>query len=340
MSSSVSSLTTHSSTMEPPLVSIIISNYNYDLFVEEAIQSALDQNYPRLEVVVVDDGSTDNSRDVISKHVSNANRPIIPVFKENGGQASAFNAGLQASNGEIICFLDSDDVFDLEKVEKIVPVFEAYPDVGWCFHPLRYVQSGTGTVIATYPPAPVNAQHEIDFRDEINKRAKVPTWGPATSGLCFRRSLLQKILPMPEEINISSDYYLRYSAVSSSKGFFLDAPLTDLRIHGNNAWTLQSDRAAKKSRVFLLTGYWLNNNFPALKRLANKNFGMGMGMQWWAGKPDLRLRDQVILPYLSTLSLLERVEVQLRASVHWGKLAWQSYRANLSATMLKPIKQK
>lgn len=329
-----------SNNIDQPLVSIIINNYNYGLFIEEAIQSAIGQSYPNIELVIIDDGSTDNSKDIISKYLPNSDRQVVPVFKENGGQASAFNSGLQASHGEIICFLDSDDVFDLKKVEKIVHVFETYPDVGWCFHPLKYVQSGTGRVIATYPPAPVDSQHEIDFRDEINKRAKVPTWGPATSGLCFRRSLLQGVLPMPEEINISSDYYLRYSAVSSSKGFFLDVPLADLRIHGNNAWTLQSDRVGKKSRVFLLTGYWLKKNFPALKRLANKNFGMGMGMQWWAGKPDHKIKEQVILPYLSTLSPSERFEVQLRASVHWGKLAWQSCRATLSAMVLKPIKQK
>src|SRR5262245_61685550 len=89
-----------------PLVSIIINNYNYGRFLEEAINSALDQTYRKTEVIVVDDGSTDNSRQVIADH----NDQIITVLKDNGGQASAFNAGFIRSHGEIIIFLDSDDI--------------------------------------------------------------------------------------------------------------------------------------------------------------------------------------------------------------------------------------
>jgi len=76
-------------------VSIIIDNYNYGRFLGEAIDSALAQTYPHVEVIVVDDGSTDNSREVIAKYGDR----IIPVLKENGGQASAFNAGLLRPRG-------------------------------------------------------------------------------------------------------------------------------------------------------------------------------------------------------------------------------------------------
>src|ERR1035438_2741424 len=79
-----------------PLMSVIIDNYNYGGFVRDAINSALDQTYPNVEVIVVDDGSTDNSREVIS---SFGNR-VISVLKENGGQSSALNAGIARSSGE------------------------------------------------------------------------------------------------------------------------------------------------------------------------------------------------------------------------------------------------
>ena len=102
-----------------PIVSIIINNYNYDRFLAEAIDSALNQTYPHVEIIVVDDGSTDNSRNIIADY---GNR-IVPVLKSNGGQASSFNEGFKASQGEIICLLDSDDVFHQEKVEKIVTLF-------------------------------------------------------------------------------------------------------------------------------------------------------------------------------------------------------------------------
>src|SRR5258707_8837609 len=88
-----------------PLVSILINNFNYGRFLPEAIESALGQTHPRLEVIVVDDGSTDNSREVIARY---GNR-VLPVLKDNGGQASAFNPGFRCSHGGVIPFLDGQD---------------------------------------------------------------------------------------------------------------------------------------------------------------------------------------------------------------------------------------
>ncbi|MCU0527794.1 MAG: glycosyltransferase [Elainella sp. Prado103] len=310
------------STQAAPLVSILINNYNYGRFLEAAIDSALSQTYQPLEVIVVDDGSTDNSKSILDRYTDR----IIAVAKPNGGQASAFNAGFQACQGEIICFLDADDLFTTEKVTQMVQAYQTHPDIGWCFHPLQYFQDGTDTLLSIYPPGPTEAPQRVDFRDDINLHAKIPTWGPATSGLTFRRSLLSRILPMPESITISSDYYLRYAAVSEQTGFFIPQPLGLLRVHGNNAWTLRSDKLSQKARVFLLTGYWLRRNFPALKRLSNKNFGMGLGLSWWVGDSNPDFEDKVVAPYLQALSWLEQTEVQLRAGYHWFKTVRQYRR--------------
>ena len=110
--------------MQAPLVSIVINNYNYAEFLGRAIESALDQSYAPIEVVVVDDGSTDRSRQVIAGFGSN----IVPVLKENGGQASAFNAGVSCSRGDIICLLDADDLFYHDKVKEIASVFASTGD--------------------------------------------------------------------------------------------------------------------------------------------------------------------------------------------------------------------
>src|ERR1700689_4315876 len=99
-----------------PLVSIIVDNFNYARFIRAAIDSALAQSYAQVEVIVVDDGSTDNSRDVISSY---GNR-LSAVFKPNGGHASAFNAGFRASRGSIVMFLDADDALLPTAVEEVV----------------------------------------------------------------------------------------------------------------------------------------------------------------------------------------------------------------------------
>jgi glycosyltransferase involved in cell wall biosynthesis len=89
----------------PVTASIIISSYNYGRFLSQAIDSALNQTCDQVEVIAVDDGSTDNSLDVIASYGDS----IISVVKENGGQASALNAGFHASHGQVLLFLDSDD---------------------------------------------------------------------------------------------------------------------------------------------------------------------------------------------------------------------------------------
>ena len=100
--------------------SIIISSYNYGCFLRQAIDSALGQNYAPLEVIVVDDGSADDSPAIVAAYGSR----IIPVLKSNGGQASAFNAGFAASQGDVVFFLDSDDVLLPTAVAAVMPLFQ------------------------------------------------------------------------------------------------------------------------------------------------------------------------------------------------------------------------
>ena len=86
-------------------VSIIINNYNYDRFLAQAIDSALNQTYPNIEVIVVDDGSTDSSRQIITSYGD----AIKPVLQPNSKQGIAFNNGFNHSTSDIINFLDADD---------------------------------------------------------------------------------------------------------------------------------------------------------------------------------------------------------------------------------------
>lgn len=78
-----------------PLVSIIITSYNYDRFLRESIDSAINQTYANIEIIAVDDGSKDNSKEIITSY----GNKITAILKDNGGQASAFNAGFKVSNG-------------------------------------------------------------------------------------------------------------------------------------------------------------------------------------------------------------------------------------------------
>jgi glycosyltransferase involved in cell wall biosynthesis len=242
---------------QSPLVSILINNYNYAGFLPAAISSSLEQTYPHLEIIVVDDGSQDRSRQVIEEY----GQQIIPIFKVNGGQASAFNQGFAASSGEIICFLDADDLFSLNKVEKVVEIFQDYPDIGWCFHSLQMFTDKTAAPDHATPKS-VNSG-VYDLRNCLSQgklRGKMPFEGTATSGICFRRSFLEQLLPMPEEIRITSDDYLKYAAFALTPGYILLEKLAQQRIHANNAYTLRKNQKSLRGKINILTAFWLKSN--------------------------------------------------------------------------------
>ncbi len=106
---------------ERPLVSLIIPNFNYGGFLAQSIESALGQNYANMEVVVVDDGSTDSSADVIASFAGR----IRSLAKANGGLSSARNAGIGIARGGMFLFLDADDVLAPGAVDGLVSAYEA-----------------------------------------------------------------------------------------------------------------------------------------------------------------------------------------------------------------------
>lgn len=294
-----------------PLISIVINNYNYANFVDKAIKSGLNQTYKNIEVIVVDDGSTDNSWDIITSYADK----VIAIRKANGGQSSALNAGFAASKGDIVCFLDADDIFLPEKVAEIVELF-ADNDIGWCFHPLRYtkyINTEVEEFIANYPLPPNDkSPYKIDFNYEIVEKAKHPTWGPATSALCFRRTLLEKILPMPEVIRTGSDNYLRYAAVFLTPGYFINKPLAVLRIHGSNNYSLRDDKLHQKAQVLIHTSYWLRKNYPELRKFTNKLLGIAIGQKWLVGADKVG-NEKVIKEYFAHTNAPEALIIYLRA---------------------------
>ena len=151
-----------------PLVSIVISNYNYGRYLRAAIDSALAQTYPPIEVVVVDDGSTDDSREVIESYGAR----ILPVFKSNGGQGSAINAGFAASRGEIVMFLDADDEFLTDAVDEVIKVWR--PGVAKAQFQLELIDD-CGKLLGRRVPHFEGFVPNGDIRDRIVRFGEYPT---------------------------------------------------------------------------------------------------------------------------------------------------------------------
>jgi glycosyltransferase involved in cell wall biosynthesis len=307
--------------MQPqPLVSILINNYNYDQFLPDSINSALSQTYSNIEIVVVDDGSTDNSSEIIASYGD----AIIPVLKANGGQASAFNAGFAASRGDIICFLDADDIFLPEKVAEVVRILKDYQESLWCFHPLKKVDSADilSINILSIKSDHQNLVQECDVRSDIcqgggRMRQKLPFSIPATSGLCFTRPLLQQVFPMPEAEGIGlGDTYLQFTSVALGKGFAALSNLAYQRVHDRNLYTHNANRKPVTANISCLTAFWIRTNFPFLTQFAHKLFAAGLN-NYWKSDHSNKTTQETLNKYLASVTFLEKLKIYLRSLYYY-----------------------
>jgi glycosyltransferase involved in cell wall biosynthesis len=300
-----------------PLVSIVINNYNYGRFVADAIGSALAQTYNDREVIVVDDGSQDDSREVISRFGSRIKR----VFKSNGGQSSAFNAGFAESRGDVICFLDSDDVFLPNKVERVVDGLATSPQ-GWCFHHVQWSDATLNPIFT--PPIPYSTG-KYDFRSELLE-GKCKFAPPATSGLAFTRDLLNRLMPIPEIITITSDNYLKLSSLALEPGYFIAEQYALQRMHGENAYTGRRDESMRAD-VDLSIASGLRAKVPAMRSICNRWYADGVVRKWGAGVAISSIyKDSQ--EYLNDMSFGERLEIVAR-------IAYKAARRGANAALTK-----
>lgn len=211
-----------------PLVSIVINNYNYAAFLRDAIDSALAQTYPRCEVIVVDDGSTDESPGIIRSYGDR----IRAVLKGNGGQGSALNAGFEVARGTLVAFLDSDDMFFPDKIARCVREAGALPSAQLIYHRVQTVDLNGRKAGNPYPRNLCRGA----IADRVQKGGGVWSYAP-TSGLVFRREFLERILPVPEDLyRTSADAYVACLAGMLTEVAGVDDVLAHYRVHGRNAW--------------------------------------------------------------------------------------------------------
>ncbi|MPZ22513.1 MAG: glycosyltransferase [Dehalococcoidia bacterium] len=244
--------------MAATLASIIVNNYNYADFLKEAIDSALAQTYENIEVLVVDDGSTDASRALIAAYGGR----IIPIFKENGGQASSFNAGFGASSGEVVVFLDADDVLLPDALLHVVPLFDdrRVAKVHWPLLEIDERGKRTGRFRGD-PSLP-----EGDFRERLIAAGPRIFSTHPTSGNAWSRRFLEEFLPVPEQkFRICADFYLFTMAFAFGEVRSLSDPQAYWRKHDSNHYhaTPFLERAAddidRHNQVCEMLSGWLES---------------------------------------------------------------------------------
>jgi hypothetical protein len=216
---------THAMRSDTPLISVIIPNYNYEAYVGAAIDSALALEWPRVEVIVIDDGSTDGSRRIIESYGDR----IQAIYQENSGQLVACNKGYALSRGQIVIFLDSDDVLRPALAREIVAVWS--PSVSKVQVQMQVVDARgepTGAYFPQYHVVPTPKQ----VSDWARHTTAYPT--PPGSGNAYSRWFLDRIFPLHNTCGTANDSYCLAAAPLLGDVVTIAKPLVAYRVHGKN----------------------------------------------------------------------------------------------------------
>lgn len=243
-----------------PLVSIVVDNHNYGRFLGASIDSALGQSYGRCEVIVVDDGSTDDSRDIVARYGDR----IRAILKEQGGQASALNAGFRAARGDIVVVLDADDVLAPDTVGRVVDAFSTGSGIARVHYRLEMVDEA-GRPLGRSIPRPGLPLAHGDCSRAVLRYPDDLIWAPM-SGNAFSAEVLARVLPIPTEVfpTVGADVYLLGTNALFGKVLALDSPGGSYRVHGTNAYHADGlDLEGIKQMVV-----WSDRTHAAIDRLA------------------------------------------------------------------------
>jgi glycosyltransferase involved in cell wall biosynthesis len=215
-------------------VDIVITNHNYGRFLAAAIDSALAQTRPGVRVIAVDDGSDDESREILSAYEDR----IEVILKERGGQASALNAGIARCQGEVLVVLDADDVLRPEAADLVAKAFESDPDLVKVQFRMAVIDREGRLTGETKP-----YEHLLAPTGDV-RRAELAfpfdlAWLPG-GGTAFRLSSLRDLLPIPEADypRCGADWYLVHLSALSGSSAALDEICAEYRVHGGNGYEL------------------------------------------------------------------------------------------------------
>ena len=216
-------------------VDIVVDNYNYARYLAAAIASARAQTHPRVNVIVVDDGSTDDSRAVLDRYRDE----VTVVLKENGGQASALNAGFELCEGDVVIFLDADDTLEPTAAATVAATFAADPEAVKVQFRTEVIDP-EGKPVGRIKPADHLPLPGGDVRAAELAYPFDLVW-MATSANAFRATALRRIMPMPEApFRSCADWYLVHLTALLGRVVSLREVLGSYRLHGANSYEPQT----------------------------------------------------------------------------------------------------
>ncbi|NQU87011.1 MAG: glycosyltransferase [Mariniphaga sp.] len=240
-----------------PKISIVTPSFNQSEYIEETILSVINQNYPNLEYIIIDGGSTDRSIDIIKKYEKHIH---YWISEKDNGMYEAINKGFRKSTGEVLCWINSDDIFFENSLFKVAEIFSQLNYVDWITGRCGYIdKEGNKTRVS----------RKKLYNQELLKSGfyKSPYSYLVNQNVVFwRRELWEKVGGVNEDLKCASDFVLWTKFANEAELFFVDYIFSAFRNHGENL-TYRLGIYAKEAMPYITFNY-----FALIKILFGKQY--------------------------------------------------------------------
>jgi glycosyltransferase involved in cell wall biosynthesis len=210
-----------------PLVSIVTPSFNQAQFLEQTIQSVLEQDYPRIEYLIVDGGSTDGSQEIIQRY---APRLGWWVSEADQGQTEALNKGFSHARGDILAWLNSDDTYQPGAISQAVAYLENHPEAGMVYGDANLIDA-KGELIGKFPA------RQTDYRRLQRGYVHIPQ-----QASFFRASLWKQVGPLDPTFYFAMDYDLWVRLARISELHYHPSLWANFRLHGSGKSVVADNR--------------------------------------------------------------------------------------------------
>ncbi|MGD8455336.1 MAG: glycosyltransferase family 2 protein [Anaerolineales bacterium] len=210
-----------------PLVSIVTPSYNQARFLENTIRSVLAQDYPTIEYIVIDGGSSDGSIEIMKQY---SDRLAYWVSEPDQGQTDAINKGFAKANGEVLAWLNSDDTYEPYTVGEAVTFLQAHPDVGMVYGDANFIDL-QGRVIGRFPAA------QTDYKRLRRGYVHIPQ-----QAAFWRASLWARVGPLDPSFTFAMDYDLWVRLARITELRYHPRVWANFRLHGSSKTIAEDDR--------------------------------------------------------------------------------------------------
>lgn len=308
-----------------PKVTVVIPAYNAEAYIAAAITSVLEQTYPNIELIVVNDGSSDGTEHIVKSFGEN----VRYIVHENKGLPAARNTGIAHSSGEYISFLDADDMYLAEKIEQQVRFLQQHPEytVAYC-HMYHFYDNAPTTLYRHTAVCPSG-----NVLDTLLDRF----FGQADT-LCIPRHVFDTVGVFNEAYRFGEDWELNIRIAKAGYTFgFINIPLIKMRITKNSWSSLQNQVGNKESHVRIFESLLLSTSLSKKESdhvknsLRNMQFQLGIAHMLRGEKKE----SLAILAHIHPLSFVRKIIVYMitllpiAVSQPLLRAAWRRNRRNL-----------